>query len=31
MDKLREMQRKSTIQLQATRAALRDNSPLKDN
>ncbi|KAF8094654.1 hypothetical protein N665_0358s0035 [Sinapis alba] len=31
MDKLREMQRKSTIQFQATRAALRDNSPLKDN
>ncbi|KAH0855688.1 hypothetical protein HID58_003953 [Brassica napus] len=31
MDKLREMQRKSTIQLQASRAALRDNSPLKDN
>ncbi|KAL0799471.1 hypothetical protein Bca101_054646 [Brassica carinata] len=30
-EKLRELQRKYTIQFQATRAALLDNSPLKDN
>ncbi|XP_010486178.1 PREDICTED: mitogen-activated protein kinase kinase kinase YODA-like [Camelina sativa] len=31
MEKLRDLQRKYTIQFQATRAALSDNSPLKDS
>jgi len=31
MDKLRDLQRKYMIQFQATRAALSDNSLLKDN